>query len=490
MNKSLLFLLSFTLLLAFGCRRDESILEDSGAKLSFSTDSISFDTVFTTVGTTTENFRVYNPYKETIRISSIRLNGGQNSNFRINVDGQPGPFHENIEIAPEDSLFIFVEATVDPNNRLNPFVITDFIEFNTNGNRQEIDLVAWGQNAIYYTPTTFSRNLPDFTCLTGPCSSTNPPVNVTWTDSLPIVIYGYVVVDSLDQLTIEKNTKIYFHNNGGLWVYRGGTLKVQGTKDEPVIFRGDRLEPAYDDIPGQWDRIWINEGGQNEINYAQIKNAFIGLQVEVLPFNDPPYGASSLDLKNTVIDNCSGFGLLSSVYNIQAENLIISNCGQYNVALRGAGRYAFKHCTFANYFDQADRETPAFFAQNFFINALGSQLIGLPRIELSNSIVYGDKQTEFEWEIVNNGNIDFNVRNSLIKTQENTSDTASFKNLLLNPPDQIFAEPRSGNFNLFENSLARGRGDLSIANTVPIDLKGNDRTTDGQPDLGAVEYQP
>lgn len=488
LSKTILIL---SILLVFqACRKEESIITDSSARLNFSTDSISFDTVFTTIGSTTQNFRVYNPYKETIKISSIRLNGGTNSTFRINVDGQPGHSHQNIEIAPNDSLYIFVEATVDPNNQQNPFVISDYIEFITNGNVQNVDLVAWGQNAIYYTPTTFSRNLPDYTCLTGPCSDQVPPVNVTWTDSLPIVIYGYVVVDSLDRLTIEKNTKIYFHNNGGLWVYRGGELKVNGTIDEPVIFRGDRLEMAYEDRPGQWDRIWINEGGQNEINYAIIKNAFIGLQVEVLPFNDPPYLPSNLTLNNTIIDNCSSFGLLSSIYNIDAENVVISDCGQYNVALRGAGNYDFTHCTFSNYFSSAQRETPLFFAQNSFITATGTQLIGIPNINIYNSIIYGNLENEFQTEIINNGNINFDVQNCIIKSQQGTDDTSKYKNIIKNPPNSIFKDPNNGDFTLFETSVARNQGNLSFGNAVPIDLLGNSRTTDGLPDLGSYEFMP
>ena len=177
---SRILLLFLGIIILFSCRREDEINDDASARLNFSTDSITFDTVFTTIGSVTKNIRVYNPYKETIVISSIRLNGGNQSTFRINVDGAPGPYHENVEIAPEDSMFIFVEATVDPNIQTNPFIIEDFIEFNTNGNRQNINLVAWGQNAIYFTPTSFNQNLPDFTCLTGPCSDAVPPVNVTW----------------------------------------------------------------------------------------------------------------------------------------------------------------------------------------------------------------------------------------------------------------------------------------------------------------------
>lgn len=481
---------SLLILAVFSCRKEDDIFDGPSAQLRFSTDSVHFDTVFTSVGTATRNIRVYNPYDERVKISSIRLKGGEASAFRINVDGSPGPLHTDVEIAARDSMFIFIEATIDPTNANNPFVISDYIEFETNGSRQDVDLVAWGQNAIYYTPTSINQNLPDFTCLTGPCSDTVPPVNVTWTKEKPYVIYGFIAIDTLDQLTIEAGARIYFHQDGGMWVYRGGTLKVMGTAAEPVTFQGDRLEPTYENQPGQWDRIWINEGGLNEIHHARIRNGFIGLQPEVLPFDDPPYDPSSLVITNTTIENCSGFGMLSSIYNVRAENLVISNSGQYNVVIRGAGDYDFYHCTFANYFQEAARETPLFFVQNSFLTANATQIIGEPEVGVYNSIIYGDLQNEFETEIINNGDIILDFRSVIIKTTQSTGDTTQFKDIIRNPANQIFADPANRNFELFENSLARGAADPNIAAIVPFDLNGDSRTADGQPDLGAYEFTP
>lgn len=497
----MIILILMGLLVLFSCRRDEEIFDSPSAQLRFSTDSVSFDTVFTTVGSITQNIRVYNPYDERIRISSIRLNGGSLSPFRINVDGIPGDVHTNVEIAAKDSMFIFIEVTIDPNNDNLPFIIEDFIEFTTNGNRQVVKLDARGQNAIFITPTTFSRTLPDFSCLTGnvcagdscsfgPCSDALPPVNVTWTNERPYVIYGFIAIDSLDVLTIEAGTQIYFHQGGGMWVYRGGTIKINGTREEPVTFQGDRLEAAFADRPGQWDRIWINEGGQNEIHHAIIKNGFVGIQAEVLPFDDPPYDPASLLITNTKIENCSGFGMLCGIYNVRAENLVITNSGQYNMAIRGAGDYDFIHCTFANYFSQAERETPSFFVQNSFITATNTQIIGEPEVGFYNSIAYGDLENEFSTEVINNGNIILDFRNSILRTTQSTSDTSQFKNMIINPPDQIFNNPQIGDVRLYENSRARNQGDPSIGQLVPIDIEGNSRNLDGLPDLGAYEFRP
>ena len=491
MNTQRLLFISLLFILLASCRKEDEIFDGSSAQLNFSTDSITFDTVFTTIGTSTKYFMVHNPYSETVKISSIRLSGGQQSNFRINVDGRSGNSHQDVEIPPKDSIWVFVEATVDPNNLQNPFVIEDYVEFITNSNRQTVKLVAWGQNAIYYTPTSFSNNLPDYTCLTGPCGDNIPPVNVQWTDSLPIVIYGYVVVDSLDELTIQAGTKVHFHNSAGLWVYSGGKLTVNGTKEEPVIFQGDRLELPYSERPGQWDRIWINEGAQNSINYAIIKNAFIGIQAEVSPFTNPPYDPNTpryLEIKNTIIDNSASVGLLSSIFTIDAENLLITNSGQHNVVLRSAGDYNFTHCTFANYFDAAKRETPSFFVLNSFVTANATQVIGVPEVQLYNSIVDGDLDNEFDTEVINNGSITFDVQNTLLKTTYNTSNNSEFQNIIKNPSSEIFNDPLNGDFELFEQSVARNGGNINFANQVPLDLNGESRTTDGQPDLGVFEW--
>lgn len=481
-------ILSFLCLLIFlaSCRKEENFLRDSSAKLAFSTDSIGFDTVFTTVGTTTKNFRVYNPYKDPIQISSIRLKGGEQSAFRINVDGVSSSNLQNVEILPGDSLYIFVEATIDPRDQDNPFFIQDAVEFITNGNFQEVKLVAYGQDAYYIIADTKIGGLPTFKIAVA------EGVDTTWTNKRPIVIYGYAVVDSAATLRISEGTEIYFHQGAGLWVYRGGTIKVNGTIDNPVIFQGDRLEAAYEDIPGQWDRIWINDGSiANEFNYAIIKNAFIGLQAEVFPFENPSLPiVSGLSLKNTLIQNCSAFGIYTAFFNITAENLLVSNCGQYNLAILGGGNYDFKHSTLVNYFSADSRETPLLYIQNSIVNAQGSKLIGSPKLEIFNSIIDGANDNEFDYEIDGTGNIDFLFSHSILRTTKDISDTTHYKNLVKSPSGQIFKDIGSMDFHLFDNSPAINIGDVSIGNLVPQDLDGKSRTLDTKPDAGAYEFQP
>ena len=151
-------------LLAVSCKKDV-ITDDPAAKLSFSTDTLTFDTVFTQLGSATRRFMIYNRNPESILVSSIKIAGGSASNFRINVNGQPGTSFSNIEIRGNDSMFVFAEVTVDPNSLTNPFVIFESVEFLTNGNAQQVVLSAWGQNAYYYRPNLFIDGLPPISLL-------------------------------------------------------------------------------------------------------------------------------------------------------------------------------------------------------------------------------------------------------------------------------------------------------------------------------------
>jgi hypothetical protein len=173
------------------CRRDE-ITTDSSAKITFSTDTLLFDTVFTTIGSITKIVKVYNTNSQAIQIASIDLAGGSLSQFRINVNGDNGTHFEDVFIESGDSLFIFVEVTVDPNNANTPYVIEDQIVFNTNGNNQVVQLAAWGQDAYFHGGTT-QNQLYELPC------------GAVWNNDKPHVIYGIVAVDSTCNLTINEN---------------------------------------------------------------------------------------------------------------------------------------------------------------------------------------------------------------------------------------------------------------------------------------------
>jgi hypothetical protein len=208
--KNTLLISGLVLMMIASCQKDEKINSSPSVKLSFSADTIIFDTVFTTIGSITKEISVYNKESEKIVISSINLAGGNNSRYSINVDGVPGTHFNDVEIGPNDSIFVFARVNINPGDADLPFIVTDSIVFETNGNIQDVDLVAWGQNANFILWDTNRPGLPKYKIVAA------EGVDTTWTKSLPIVVYGYAVVDSTGSLTIEPGTKVHFHSGSGL----------------------------------------------------------------------------------------------------------------------------------------------------------------------------------------------------------------------------------------------------------------------------------
>lgn len=473
-----------TAIVTFSCRKDE-VTVDPNASLSFSTDTLIIDTVFTTIGSTTKRLMVYNRNNEKVVISSISLDGGQNSQFRINVDGASGNIHKDIEIEANDSIFIFIEVTIDPTANNDLFFVEENLRFITNGNNQAVRLIAWGQDAHYFVAKKFSQSLPPLVYLDKDSSA--GALNVTWLNDKPYVIYGgYLTLDDNDKLTIDKGVRIHLHNNSGIWVYQGGNLVVNGTKDEPVTFQGTRLDYSYQDKPGQWDRIWINEGSTNNVlNYAIIKNAYIGIQAETLPFEpNTPISTNKLILNDCEINNCSAVGILATNYQIDGTNSLITNCGQYNLLVTGGGKYNFNHTTFANYWPDGTRQTPTIYMQNYYGDVNGNtQVRDIDSALFKNCIIYGNIDNEFSTEVLSPGAINYKVSYSVLRTTENTA-TPNFSNLVLNPNpfSPIFVDTENNDYHLISGSPAINAG---IASSVTLDHDGV--TRNNPPDVGSYE---
>lgn len=478
---SVLFFVTCIASILFSCKKDD-FETSGGVKLTFSQDTVMFDTVFTTVGSSTEVFTVYNTESKSILISSLRLATGNSSNFRLNVDGMAGKSFTDVEIGPHDSIFIFVEVTVDPNNQNAPLTISDSIIFETNGTLQDVDLVACGQDAYFHRPDPNSPSFPFFTL----------NCNEVWNNDKPHVIYGYPIVDSLCTLTINQGTKVHLHPGSALIVYTAASLFVNGTPQEKVIIQGDRLDADYKDVPGQWDRIWIYPGSKNSyIKNAIIKNGNIGFQVDTVA--GP--GDSTLYLENTIVKNMTTNALLLRGSTVSAYNCVFANCGSSVVNILFGGDYKFYHTTMANFWQNGTRQDPILFINNYYLNGVRhlSSYFG-------NCLIYGNNDQEIGIDSFPLSNqLNFYFDHALLKVENSFSTSTPFHyNAIVrstsNSNSPGFVDVANNDYRLDSlNSSAIDNGSISIMNAFPsvlnTDIDGITRPQRARPDLGAYERQ-
>jgi hypothetical protein len=454
------------LILVFSCRKQDKIDSSSSVRLTFSTDTVFFDTVFTTIGSVTHRLLVHNNDASKIVISSISLGGGGNSAFSLNVDGTPGPSLSNVELAAHDSLFIFVRVTVNPNNKNNPLVVTDSILFNTNGNLQKVALVAWGQDAYFYKSKM----------LTG---------SVTWDSIKPHVIYGYLRVDTNASLTISAGTRLYFHKSAYLAVSDLATLTVNGELGHPVRFLGDRLEPFYKDLPGQWDGIYLEKGSRNnKITYAIIKNGNFGVSIDTAV----NINQAMLEIDNTIIENMIDDDIYAYATNVSSYNCVLGDCGAASLALDNGGSYEFDQMTIGNYWSNSIRLDSALYLSNYTTDTLGRKHPNaLTKATFGNIIVYGAQDDELNFYKDNLAAFNFVFDHCLLKTNKNTSDGAHYISCIINK-DPGFLDPLTYNYEIDSISPARGNGSTFISLQFLQDINGNSRNLSS--DIGAYEYVP
>lgn len=497
--KKLLPLVLLAALIFSSCKKDQ-LLTDSGAKLSFSTDSILFDTVFTQVGSTTKVFRIYNNHSQPMNISRIHLGGGTSSPFRINIDGVSGTSITDIDIMGGDSLYAFVQVTVNPTNQNSPLLIKDSIIFETNGNSQYVNLTAIGQDVYLHKPTFFPTNgFPPFSVIS--CKSA---AGSTWRNDKPHLIFGYAIVDQGCTLTMLAGTRVYLHKNAVLMVYKDATLKVLGEHNNEVTFEGDRLEADYKEIPGQWGKVWLSKGSKNNyFNWAKMKNGSIGIQVD----SSVNSGEPTLQIDNTIIRNMKAAALFSQTGHIRSYNCLFANCGQYLAALTIGGQYRFEQCTFANFWDtnpnngtggsSATRSTPSVILNNFYID--GNNVEHVYPFDSTayfyNCIIYGDVADEMVLDsstLVPGNNLPYYfdhclLRDSSITATSIAAHSSPLGTMLFNQDPQ-FKDVGNNNYNLNATSPVIGQGNTAFVLYLFYDLNTIQRNN--PPALGAYEYHP
>ncbi len=482
--KGLFFLLSISFLFFSSCKKDQ-LLTDSSAKLEFSTDSVLFDTVFKYAGSTTKLFTIHNRHKQTMNISKIFLASGSNSAYTLNVDGISGKSLTDIEILGNDSLYVFVQVHVTPSQSA-PLLIKDSIIFETNGNTQDVKLTAIGQNVHLIKPDHFPTNgFPPYSIIG------RSGFDTTLINDLPYLVFGYAVVDSACKLTISPGVHMYFHNYACLFVYKEGTLIVDGiTKGNEVTFQGDRLEIDYKELPGQWRGIWLSALSKNNfINWSIIKNATIGIQSDTVSSTT----AATLKLTNTIVKNMQVAALYGQGTRIWSSNCLFANCGQYVAALTIGGSYKFEQCTFANYWTGSQRTTSTLALNNYYSSGGTTYIRPLDSCYFGNCIIYGDIADEIGLDSASGAGVppnifSFKFNHCIIKSSLNTNSSLHYNTVYKNTYNPDFKDISLNNYELKSSSQAIDKGDTGIV--IPFDLNGVQRpnTSTSIPDLGAYEF--
>lgn len=454
-------------LLIFSCKK-ETFITSGEASLIISTDSLKYDTVFTTAGSVTQSFKIINNNAQKLLISSIKLMGGNNSPYKININGVESSEQRDIDIEAGDSIYVFATVNINPSADHLPFIVQDSILISYNGNSRFVQLEAYGQNAHFLLNHVIETN-------------------ERWTNDLPYVIIGNLRVDTNATLTIDPGCKLYMHANATLII--DGTLQTNGTKNNEVVFSGDRLDEYYRDLPGTWPGMYFSSSSiNNQLNYTVIKNANDAISIEQPSTNGNP----KLTLHQCIIDNALQTGIFALNSSISADNTLISNCGN-NIDFELGGSYEFTNCTTASYSNTYFiHNSPVLNLYNYSYEN-GNLITEDLTTHFTNCIFWGDGGLiNDEINIRKEGSNTFDVifENCLYKSSTdpaNATITNSIKNI-----DPLFDSIDPGNnyydFRTTRNADAPGIDNGKIT-TFQFDLDHNPRTNGLATDIGCYEKQ-
>lgn len=444
-----------------GCISDE-FTDSPSDILTFSTDTLSFDTVFTDLGTPTARLKVYNRASKSVNISSIRMRNDDGV-FSMNVDGVSGKVFENVEIRANDSILVFVECLIEENSDPHPFKVEGMMDFLTNGVTQTVTLEAYGQNV---------RRLRGVTIDT----------DVTFTDEMPYVVFDTLRVAAGSTLTLVPGTRLLFHDKGMLQV--DGRLLALGDVGKKVLLRGDRLDnvlpdTGYEILAGQWQGVRFGaESFDNRMEYVEMQSTVHGVVVDSCGITD----RNKLTLLNSWLHNSQGNVLRSEHAWVDAYGCCLSDAGEATVYLRG-GIHNFVQCTMANNYLFAI-STESILTLSFLSREESSGITNpLMKANFNNCIIYGITSSLTPGDLEGT---EVYMRNVLIG--EGGSDDDHFISCLWNenPEFETIREEYIFNYRLKEDSPAIGAG--NPAYVIPeclFDMDGVDRLEWGNPALGA-----
>lgn len=469
MKKILLGITLITLLL-FSCKRDQ-IYEGNSGVLKFTADTLTFDTVFTTVGSVTRYFKVVNPLKEAVQIDKIRLAGIPGNQFRINVDGFSGTEIENILIPAKDSIYIFAEVTVDPNNQNEPFILLDELQYFYNGTQQTSYLRAWGQNAYFHYGEIIEGDS-------------------IWDNDKPHVVirdgnFPGVGIEAFGSLTIRPGARVYFSQNSA--IFSDGPVVIgEANCQDSVVLQSNRIEDLpngleFDNEKGLWLGVILRNGATGTFNNVCIKNAVYGISGRYVGDDFDEFSVSNqpiITMDKVQIKHSANSALFCLNAKVTASNCLFYDVNSNAAILALGGDYEFNNCTF-----NGNGEGESVALSNFASNGIQGGYGDLTKANFTNCIVYGGKNDEL---LINNESVadfNFSFENSLIRTTLNT-DTTTFIDCVINE-NPSFESSSEGDFSLREFSPCIGTGKNIV---LAFDLKCNAHNT--PMDIGALAFQP
>ena len=470
MNDARIFLLSLIVslgLMATSCISDDFTTSSSDV-LAFSTDTLSFDTVFTDLGTPTARLLVYNRAKKSINISSIRFKN-PDTRFQLNVDGMSGEAFSDIEIRGKDSIYVFVECFIPPTQGNEPYLVEDQLQFVTNGVLQEVQVEAYGQNVTRLRGETLTAD-------------------TRLTADLPYVVFDSLVVAQGATLRIDPGVKLLFHDKAKLTVH--GRIEAIGEPGRMIDMRGDRLDNVlpdvgYDILAGQWTGIRISpESFDNRLEYVDMRSTVSGISIDSCGNLD----RSKLLIRNSWLHNSQSTVLDSRHARVDAYGVCFSEAAEAVVRLTG-GVHDFVQCTIANnyLFSAVSEPNLSLYHCKGDIDAPVSAA-PLMRASFENCIVYGMGADINEGDLT--GTQVF-MRNVLLKSEGKNDD--NFIDCIWGE-DPMFYTVRSDyyfNYRLKPDSPAIGAGNPSyVGDETLYDMDGLSRLSDGAPALGAYVFVP
>lgn len=449
-----------------GCISD-SFTNSSTDILSFSTDTVSFDTVFTDLGTPTARLKVYNKAKKSVNISSIKL-ADPDTRFTFNVDGVSGNEFSDVEIRGGDSIFIFIECYIPEQEKNTPQLVEDKLEFVTNGVAQSVLLEAWGQNVTRLRGLTVTEDM-------------------TLTAEMPYVVFDSLNIASGAKLTIEPGANILFHDGAKMTVE--GTLEALGAPGNMINLRGDRLDNVlpdvgYDILAGQWDGITISpESFGNRMEYVDMRSTKQGLVID----SCADLSKRKLSLVNSWLHNSQSNALQVNYAWVDATGCVFSEAGNAVVFLAG-GKHDFLQCTLSNYYLFVYPTEPLLWLAHC-MPASFEENPSQPLMEAAfkNCIFYGLPADLNEGDLTGS-----NVYLDFCSLKSPGSDDDNFRNCLWDI-DPLLLTVRNDyyfNYHVAEDSPVIGAGDAAYLTTPQslVDMDGVMRlnvTPNGRPTLGA-----